>query len=77
MTAILERRESESLWGRFCNWKPPYFIFLSFYLSSSHSLGYFFVLRQKLSDPQSQRLVSSLILVYELEGETHSRRYAD
>ena len=20
MTAILERRESESLWGRFCNW---------------------------------------------------------
>jgi hypothetical protein len=22
MTAILERRESESLWGRFCNWIP-------------------------------------------------------
>jgi photosystem II P680 reaction center D1 protein len=21
MTAILERRESESLWGRLCNWK--------------------------------------------------------
>ncbi|KAJ0589011.1 putative photosystem II [Helianthus annuus] len=20
MTAILDRRESESLWGRFCNW---------------------------------------------------------
>jgi hypothetical protein len=44
MTAILERRESESLWGRFCNWaaaavvSPPFlYLSLSLLLESSVS----------------------------------------
>jgi hypothetical protein len=47
MTAILERRESESLWGRFCNW-----------ITSTENrlyIGWFGVLMRKSNCQASER----------------------